>query len=626
MKKNEVKVLSEKEHVLRRAGMYIGSTEKEEEERWVYSGENRYKKEKVSVVPGFLKLVDEVVSNSIDEYYRMGKPSGYRIGIDIEGGNIRVIDSGRGMPLEMSPDIEGKTMAEVAATSLRSGTNFEEDNISIGTNGLGLSLVNLFSKKFELEAIVDRKTLKGKKNRIVMKCRNNMEEGRTEVSMGVSKKSTMTSIRFLPDYELFGMEGIDETHLMIIRKRINDLSMIYPEIGWYISGKSVGNRVRKSMLEKFNNYCLVVAGGEENGKKWEGISSIVGDVYKVGVLPGETFEHISFVNGIDTSRGGGHVTYCSNYISNMLCEKINKRYKIKLNKNDIRNKITLVVSVTDVKGLTFDSQTKERVTNSSKFFQEYVPEKELDKLIKIVIGDESIVMPIIEASVIKQKMKEAADIRVHNKKSRRKRVIKHVEAKGPGNTLFLTEGDSAIANLLKVRNPKTQGGFPLKGKLLNTIDLKPANIIKNEEITSILSILGLKVGEEAKKLNYEYIGILGDADHDGYHIVTLLIGLFSHWPELFKERRIRYYKSPLMIATKGKKRKILYSLNEVKEFDSRGWKTKYIKGLGAMNEDIYEEVINQEPDILIWDDNTMQSVKIALGHDYVDARKKWLSL
>jgi DNA gyrase/topoisomerase IV subunit B len=124
---------------------------------------------------------------------------------------------------------------------------------------------------------------------------------------------------------------------------------------------------------------------------------------------------------------------------------------------------------------------------------------------------------------------------------------------------------------------------------------------------------------------YSYIGILVDADQDGSHIATLLIGLFSHWPELFKRGHIKFYKSPLMIAKKGKQEKLLYSLSEIQQSNFKGWKTKYIKGLGAMNEDVYERVINQTPETIEWDNSSDISIHIALGSDHADARKRWLS-
>ena len=600
MKTNTIKVLSETEHVLRRSGMYVGSTVRESVSRWIMK-DDQIVKDTVAIVPGFLRLFDEIVSNSIDEYFRTNGKYANIIKVKIVSDTISVYDNGRGLPQAKSKDIPSKTMAEVAVTSLRSGTNFEEEAISIGTNGLGASLVNLFSKRFSVDT-------HNKKTNLVIRSKNNMESTTTELIKKKSSKS-YTTVVYAPDYSRFGMSGIDDVHYDMIIKRIHDLAICFPDIKFYMNGNKINTN-------RFESYCEIVSNSHV---------IIESDNYKIGVLTNETRDQMSFVNGIETFRGGGHVDHISSVISVLLLDKLNKKHKLKLKINDVRNKLLFVLILNNVKGLTFDSQTKERVTNSSRFFQGYFDPKDLQTLVDNIVKNDEIVMPIIESVLLKQQMKDAAELRKQQKKNRKKRVIKHVEAKGPKNTLFLCEGDSAISNLLKVRNAKTQGGFPLKGKVLNTIDMKPTDIVKNEEISSILSILGLEFGHTAKMQAYDYVGILTDADVDGAHIATLLIGLFSHWPELFKEKRIHFYKSPLMIAEKGKKKKMMYSMQDIKDFDPKGWTTKYLKGLGALNEDIYEEVINQTPEILNWDETTRQSINIALGSDYVENRKEWLS-
>jgi DNA gyrase/topoisomerase IV subunit B len=600
MKNNTIKVLSETEHVLKRSGMYVGSTVRESVNRWIMK-DDQIVKDTVAIVPGFLKLFDEIVSNSIDEYFRTDGKYANIIRVGIDNNVISVYDNGRGLPQVKSKDVSGKTMAEVAVTSLRAGTNFEEENVSIGTNGLGASLVNLFSVSFKVDT-------HNKKNNLIIHSKNNMESTESKIIKKKAAKS-YTTVVYTPDYSRFGMLGMDDVHYDMIVKRIHDLAICFPEIKFYMDG----NKIKTN---KFDNYCSIVSNSHV---------IIEAENYKIGVLSNETRDQMSFVNGIETFRGGGHVDHVSTVLSALLTEKLNKKYKLKLKINDIKNKLLFVVILNNVKGLTFDSQTKERVTNSSRFFQGYFDTKDLPLLVDKILKNDDIVMPIIEAVLLKQQMKDAAELRKQQKKNRKKRVIKHVEAKGPNNTLFLCEGDSAISNLLKVRNSKTQGGFPLKGKVLNTIDMKPTDIVKNEEISSILSILGLEFGCTAKMKSYDYVGILTDADVDGAHIATLLIGLFSHWPELFKENRIHFYKSPLMIAEKGKKKKLLYSMQDIAAFNPKGWTTKYLKGLGALNEDIYEEVINQKPDVLTWDESTSNSINIALGSEFVENRKEWLS-
>jgi DNA gyrase/topoisomerase IV subunit B len=420
-------------------------------------------KDTISIVPAFLKLFDEIISNSIDEYFRTEGTYSNVISVSIKGDEITVSDNGRGLPQRRSKDVMGKSMAEVAVTSLRSGTNFEDAHVSIGTNGLGASLVNLFSKSFTM-------VTNDGKNKLILISLDNMSSTKVTVRKNSSKPGT--SVSYMPDYERFGMNKLDLIHTDMIRKRVHDLAICFPNIKFKIDDNII-------KTNKFNDYCRIISDSH---------TSIENDTYKIGVLTNETRDQMSFVNGIETFRGGGHVAHCSTFISSLLMTKLNKKYKLKLKINDIRNKILFIIILNNVKGLTFDSQTKEHVTNSAKFFATYFNNDELTKLVDKIVKNDDIVVPIIESALLKQKLKESAELRLQQRKNRKRRVLKHVEAKGPNNTLFLCEGDSAISNLLKVRNPITQGGFPLKGKILNTIDAKNTDIIKNAEISSILSL------------------------------------------------------------------------------------------------------------------------------------------
>jgi DNA gyrase/topoisomerase IV subunit B len=596
MKTNKIIQLSEHDHVLTRSGMYVGSLLKEKHTRWVFA-KDKISKEEIEIIPGFLKLFDEIISNSIDEYFRTDGKDANKIEVSIVDGEITVKDNGRGLPQEISDN--NKTMAEIAVTSLRAGTNFEENSVSIGTNGLGASLVNLFSKSFKV-------TTTDGKNRLKLESSNNMNK--TLVSITKNSGKSGTSISYFPDYERFNMENLDEDHIEFIKKRLIDLAACFSSIKFSFNGEKI-------TTSKFSNYCNMISHNNE---------IVESNNFKIGVISSETKDQISFVNGIETFRGGGHVEYVSTHISYEILEKLNKKHKLKLKISDIKNKLMFVVFLTGVNGLTFDSQTKERITNTSRFFQSYFDTKKMNKLVDDVIKNDNIILPIIEAILLKRKLKEEAELRLKQKANRKKKIAKHIEAKGPNNTCFILEGASAISNLIKVRDAKTQGGFPLKGKVMNTIGMSPNDIVRNEEISSLLTILGLEFGKEAKSLNYDYVGILTDADVDGSHIATLLIGLFSHWPELFKNGKIKFYSAPLMIAKKGKQEKLLYSLDEIANENLKGWKTSYLKGLGALNENIYEKVINQIPETIDWDENTENSIKIALDGDFIDERKTWL--
>jgi len=239
--------------------------------------------------------------------------------------------------------------------------------------------------------------------------------------------------------------------------------------------------------------------------------------------------------------------------------------------------------------------------------------------------NEDLIMPIIEAQLLKKQLADARELRKKQKDAHRKKVVSHVQAKGMGNILFLTEGQSAISNLIKVRDPKIHGGYPLKGKVKNTYGMKLTDIIKNKELSDVMNILGISLGEPISTMNYDYIGILTDQDVDGHHIKILLVGFFSHWKELFKNHKVRIYNSPLMIAKKGKKVKYLYTLKEISETDLTGWTTKYAKGLGSLSASEYRDIINTDDyDVITMDDvKDEKALHLALGND-AQLRKDWL--
>ena len=207
------------------------------------------------------------------------------------------------------------------------------------------------------------------------------------------------------------------------------------------------------------------------------------------------------------------------------------------------------------------------------------------------------------------------------------------------HTFILANGivshNSAIGNLLKVRNPKIHGGFPLRGMPMNTYQAKEKDMLENKEIANIMAILNLKFGMSAKEIdtNIEYgrIGILCDADTDGTGGLTPMLLLFLyHWKELFDEGRVYIIPSPRYVLTKGKgqKRKIVYFYDdesfERERSKYKGYEVRYIKGLGTLRDCEYEEVINNES-------NWIQ-VKIddpecfaTMYSNNVEARKKLMS-
>lgn len=187
--------------------------------------------------------------------------------------------------------------------------------------------------------------------------------------------------------------------------------------------------------------------------------------------------------------------------------------------------------------------------------------------------------------------------------------------------------NSAMGFLLKVRDPKTVGGFPLKGVVKNVFNSTPAEVLKNKELGELISVLGLDINnpDSVDTMDYAKIATLADADHDGNHISGLLLAFFyKFWPRLFTEERIAITRTPIMISDKGKDLKWFYSYKEAKEFkaNNTGWHHRYIKGLASLTEPEYDTIINKPRfDVITIDDEKW--FEVMFGEDSAP-RKQWL--
>jgi len=603
MRKNDVKVLSEIEHVLHRPGMYVGDTTIGTHNKWVMEDGSIIKKN-VDIVPAFLKLFDEIISNSIDEGFRTDFKYSNEIKVRVEGnGKITIEDNGRGIPVVLS-DGGGKTQAEQAFTNLRAGANFDDDgHVSIGTHGLGSTLVNILSKKFIAH------TDDGKKH-FRLQCSKNMSEIGTEVTK--SKGVRGTSVSYFADFDRLGMDGIDADHMSLIEKRVTDLAVCFPQIKFKYNGRLVKSGTFKQYLKQI-------------GETYEICES---STFKIAVIPSEGMETISFINGIDTFGGGVHCDIVSSDVAGALKDAIKKKHKLDIRVPDIKNRLLFVIITNDVGDPKFDSQTKERLTNNANEIKPIFEGVTDDKFINRIMRNEEIIQPIIEALLLKKQMAEARALRKAQKTAKKKKVASHISAtskKSDDKILFITEGQSAISNLINVRQTAIHGGFPLRGKVRNVRELKPTEIMKNKELSELMSIIGLELGEPAEDLNYGRIGILADADFDGFSIAALLVNFFSNWKELFDDGRILFIKSPIVIAKKGKQVKRYYDLKDFHDdaLDNK-WRIEYNKGLGSLSVEEYNLMINDPvTETIDYDSGADSSLETAFGKNSAP-RKQWL--
>lgn len=612
---SDFKVLTESQHILARPGMYIGSVN-EEAVAGMFNG--KYKT--LQVVPGLLKIINEILDNCIDEYIRTDGKFANKISIDIKENpfditreeksyTFTISDNGRGIPINKLGKTDDTYQPVLGWTRARAGSNFNDaGRTTLGTNGVGSFCTNVFSSEFIGTTINNGKMLK-------LHCMNGANIKSIEVTD--TARSSGTTVSFVPDLKHFSIVELNQDHYDFLRDRIENLAVCYPNIVFTFMGEKIVGKSVKDYAKRYGEVNIVAT-----DKKNVIVIAPSGD--------DEEFRFVSYANGLWNKNGGSHVDMIMDNIVTPLREVIKKKHKIDVLPNQIRSHLVLVVISRDFENLKFDSQTKERVTNTRSECAAQYSGIDFDKIAKNILNTPEIIDPIIQAMLFKKEQAERLALARNQKKIQKVRVANHIEAqsKNPADkTLFITEGLSAIGQLISVRDPKTVGGYPLKGKVLNVRGMKPVEIIKNKEIAELMNVIGLEFGKPATNLNYSKIVILTDADVDGAGISCLLINLFSIWPELFKNGNVYRCDTPLYICTKGKDVKWFYTKSEFDKFNSSSYNVEYAKGLGSLAKEVYKEVINNPRLIKVSmnDSKDMQSLEMAFGDDS-SLRKEWLML
>ena len=597
-------LLDEIEHVLKRPGMYIGSTKPHTSNEWILE-DGAYQKYELTYNPGFLKLFDEIISNSVDEHKRSGKINTIKVTTTVD--TITVWDNG-GIPVVQHPDHK-VWIPELIFSNLRAGSNFndEEGRTVAGTNGVGASLVNIFSKKFVID------TADGK-NRLLQTFTNNMAN-RTPAKISRSSQG-FTEITYVPDLARFEMTDINTSNWKMMRKRVIDIAAANPGLKLEFNGEKFKFKTFKEYVDLYVKDSIW-----ERSKDWE---------FAMGVSK-DGYQSISFVNSIGTKDGGTHEAYILNQVVDYLRTMIKKKHKVEVKPSEIKNHIFLFINCT-VLNPAFSSQTKEKLITEPKDFgtQHTVTEK----FAKAVFTSE-VIQSLLDWIEQKKNADERAELRKLNKSLGNTKVLKLIDAKGKDRNkcvLGIFEGMSALSAVRKFRDPQSFGAFPLKGKFINVSEMSNSNVIQNDEAIQLMASLGIKLGEEPGDLRYGKVYIYTDADPDGDSIAGLLINFFNkYWPELFSRGCIFKVMTPLVVAKKGKEVIPFYSNEEYsvweKKTGAKGWDTEYKKGLAALEDFEYREIIHNPVLIKIQNDKLYKdSLTDWFGTDSAMRKEKLLKL
>ena len=601
---SDFKVLDDREHIILRANMYIGSTSLEKT-----SGIINFKHQQKDVVPALLKIINEVIDNSVDEFIRTNGQFAQKISVDIstgiEGCSVSVTDDGRGIPVIQH---DGKYQAELAWTRARAGSNFTGDHrVTIGMNGVGSFATNCFSTYFE------GKSGDGSQM-ITVLCSDNASKVKTTKKASAHRG---TSVKFFPDLEKFGLTEITRDHLDVIEDRLTNLAICYPSATFKFNGKKIAVKNHTQLAKQFHEEAISFESVNEK---------CVFVVAPAGA--DEEFRTLSYVNGLNMKNGGSHIDAIINGLTSELIPAIKRKWKIEVLPNQIKQHLLFASWISDFPNPKFDSQSKERLTNTAGEIRNFV-EIDYTKIARKILNTESIITPMIEAILHKKELAEKREANAALKKVQKKKIANHLAATDPDwrkRTLYIAEGLSAIGALITIRDPKKHGGYALRGKVMNTYGMKDVDILKNKELSELLTIIGLDLStEKFTELNYGRIVIMTDQDYDGFSISCLLLQFFSKWPALFERGMICRLNTPLYVARKkGVDDKYYYTKEEFDAASSglKGFEIDFMKGLGSLTTKDYKFAIyNPVLTVIQWSGRT--DLDMAFG-DSADGRKEWM--
>ncbi|QGS51904.1 DNA topoisomerase IV subunit B [Spiroplasma tabanidicola] len=612
-----IQVLEGLEAVRKRPGMYIGSTD----------------------VRGLHHLVWEIVDNSIDEAL-----AGFcnEINVIIEkDGSITVKDNGRGVPIGMYKGTNQST-PEIIFSVLHAGGKFGGDGYktSGGLHGVGSSVVNALSSKFKVTIYRD-----GLISKISFSKGGHLV---TPLKTIGNSKVTGTVVNFLPDETMFSTTKFS---FSTISERLKESALL--NSGLKITLKD--ERSDKYVEYKYDNGLIEFVNELKGNEKAicnpiliKGQDSQI-DVEIALTYTDDFSENVmGFANNVKTSDGGTHISGFKTGLLKSLNEYGRDQAILKdkkLEANDVKEGLIAVVTVKIPENLIqYEGQTKGKLGTSEA-------RGACEKITEEIFGfwlqeNKAIAISIIEKALIAKKARDEARkarqaIRDQKTKTRGKTMLgKLTPAQGKDkslNELFLVEGDSAGGSAKSGRDRKFQAILPLRGKVINAEKTKILDLLKNEEITTIINAIGAGMGSDfdINDINYGKIIIMTDADTDGAHIQTLLLTFFYRYmKELIINKNVYIAMPPLFKVTQGNKKDFLYLWTEdelaayMKKAKQKVEIQRY-KGLGEMNAvQLWETTMDPEQrkliQVSIEDALSAENTFRTLMGDNAEKRKEWI--
>ena len=619
---DSIQVLEGLEAVRKRPGMYIGSTDHR----------------------GLHHLAYEIVDNAVDEAL-----SGYASKIDVtihKDGSLSVRDNGRGMPT--GKHASGIPTIQVIFTVLHAGGKFGQGGYktSGGLHGVGASVVNALSDWLEVEVLRDgvlyTQTFKtgGEKVSSIKKEKTN-------------RKGSGTTVRFLPSEHIFStIVWSYET----LAERLRESAFLLKGLTITLTDERTGTSDVFCYEEGIRNFIQYLNEEKDTLSPIVDFNSTIDGVeteFAFQYNDGYSETILSFVNNVRTKDGGTHEVGMKTALTKAFNEYARKVGLLKekdknLEGSDVREGLTAIVSLrVPEEILQFEGQTKDKLGTPAA---RSIVDNTIFEQLGIFLTEngeiaQELIRKALKAREAREASRKAREESRNGKKGKKKETLlsgKLTPAQGKNpkkNELYLVEGDSAGGSAKQGRDRKFQAILPLRGKVINTEKASLSDILKNEEINTIIYTIGAGVGNDfnIEDCNYDKIVIMTDADTDGAHIQVLLLTFFYRYMKpLIEAGKVYLALPPLFKISKGtgKKQVVEYAWTE-KELEEKikkvgkGYLLQRYKGLGEMNADqLWETTMNPESRTLIRvviDDKAQAERRVStLMGNKVEPRRKWI--
>jgi len=600
------------EQALHRPGMWIGSTKTSIRPISVIDDTGFAEKE-LEIIPAVAKLVEEIIVNSADEHVKTQNKAlrGWTLNkIDItltSNGHLTVRDNG-GITSKLHSS--GAYPVEVIFGKLFSSSNYDDTKVrtTVGTNGVGSSLTNLFSNRFSVQSADG-------KNEVDVTWTDNKSKMSKPIVTATSEHYTKVYAEL--DLSRFDIETIPFGIMKYTERLAIILAASYP-------GLEVNFNGEQYKFQNFKEYVDLYG----NGKEIIGEKTADWEIY---IAPAYgTPRRYAIVNGAECNEGT-HIKQAETIINKRVQAMVDKlklstitshmmktQYTVFINmkvnqpqyssqaKTELTNEMATVLPNGDKKWITISGKLSDQIKSS--FIVDQLKQADADKknsLQNQKVQQKAKLLNKTSAKTVKKLLDAGAKTKAERKKCE----------------LWIFEGESAGAGFRPARSPKHQGCYFLKGKCVNSINMPTLKVLNNQEFSDIVIALGLDPRDPSNisKLRYGKIIISTDADVDGFSIFGQLYTLFAiHFPALLDAGMVYRAKSPVYRATKGKDNQYFYRVDDYIEFTkkNKGYKGKYFKGLGSLQKADYKAMISESKlERYSLDDESLEIVHAFMGKD-----------